>query len=74
MATCLGKSYSYGLLCVPFVNVCVCFFPYWFSYNRNYTKIEAKDLMNRLRVDVDLMVYVPDHCFSYNSTCNNIYA
>ena len=34
MTTCLGKSYSFGSLCMSFVNVyqlfCVFFFPFWF--------------------------------------------
>ena len=34
MTTCLGKSCSFGLLCVSFVNVyhlcvCLCSFPFW---------------------------------------------
>ena len=50
MTTCLGKSYSFGLLCVSFVNVnqffCVCSsFPFSFKGGR-----------------WDMIVLIPDHC------------
>ena len=53
MTTGLGKSYSFGLLCVSFVNVYqfVCFFTFGFE-----------DEM------WDLIVFVPDHCLSFNFT------
>ena len=50
MTTCLGKSCSFGLLCVSFVNVtsCVCpSFPFGFECGM-----------------WDLIVLIPDHCIS----------
>ena len=50
MTNCLGKSYSFGLLCAPFVNVYQfvwCFFPFWFESGIG-----------------DFIVLVPDHCLS----------
>ena len=52
MTTCLGKSCSFGLPRVPFVNCCqfmyLVFFPFGF---------EGKMW--------DLIVSVPDHCLSF---------
>ena len=51
MTTCLGKSCSFGLLCVHFVNVyefvCAVFFPFEFEGGM-----------------WDLIVLIPDHYFS----------
>ena len=49
MTTCLGKSCSFGLPRVPFVNCCVfSYFPFGFE-GRMW----------------DLIVSVPDHCLSF---------
>ena len=51
MTTCLGKSCSFGLPRVPFVNCCqfmYCYFPVGFE--------------GRIW---DLIVSVPDHCLSF---------
>ena len=50
MTTCLGKSCSFGLLRVPFVNSCQ--FMYYFPFG-----FEGRML--------DLIVSVPDHCLSF---------
>ena len=51
MTTCLGKSRSFGLLCVSFVNVyyilCVCFFPVGIEGGMWF-----------------VIVLIPDHCLS----------
>ena len=51
MTTCFGKSYSFGLLCMPFVNVyefvCVLLSPFGFE-----------------RGMWDLIVLIYDHCLS----------
>ena len=51
MTTCLGKSFSFVLLCVSFVNVyqfsCVSFFPFRFEGGM-----------------WDVIVSIPDHCRS----------
>ena len=55
MTTCLGKSCSFGLLCVSFVGVCqilcVCPFP--------------SGIEGRMWV---VIVLIPDHCFSIYCT------
>ena len=48
MTTCLGKSCSFCLLCMSFINFCLCHsFPFGF---------EGEIL--------DLIVLIPDHCLS----------
>ena len=61
MTTCLGKSCSFGLPRVPFVNCSdyvFSYFPFGFE--------------GRMR---DLIVSVPDHCLSFylSLTCCSIY-
>ena len=51
MATCLGKSCSFGVLCVSFVNVYKCVsvvFPFGFEEGM-----------------WDMVLLVPDHCLFY---------
>ena len=56
MTTCLGKSCSFGLLRVPFVNCCqfmyLVVFPFGFEGRMS-----------------DLIVSVPDHCLSFYFPC-----
>ena len=50
MTTCLGKSCSFGLLCVSFVRICQFLsvsFPFGFESGM-----------------LDMIVLIPDHCFS----------
>ena len=51
MATCLGKSCSFGLLRVPFVNCC------------QFMYLVVSLLV--LRAGCDLIVLIPDHCLSF---------
>ena len=51
MATCLRKSCSFGLLCVSFMTICMCFsFPFVFE--------------DRV---LDLIVLIPVHCLIFYS-------
>ena len=50
MTTCLGKSCSFGLPCMPFVDYCQ--FMYYFLFG-----FEGRIW--------DLIVSVPDHCLSF---------
>ena len=52
MTTCLGKSCSFGLPRVPFVNCCQITCMYYFTFG-----FESRMW--------DLIVPVPDHCFSF---------
>ena len=54
MTTCLGKSCSFGLPRVPFVNCCQ------FMYLLSYFPFGFEGRM------WDLIVLVPDHCLSFN--------
>ena len=53
MTICLGKSCSFGLPRVPFVNCC----------QFMYLVISLLDFKGRMW---DLIVSVPDHCFSFD--------
>ena len=51
MITCLGKSCTFGLLCVSFVGVCQILCVSFFSFG-------IEDRM------WDVIVLIPDHCLS----------
>ena len=55
MTTCLGKSYSFGLPRVPFVNCCQCMYLVIFPFG-----FEGRIW--------DLIVSFPDHCLSFYFT------
>ena len=57
MTTCLGKSYSFALLCVSFLNV--------------YLSVYASFPFGFESGVWDLIVLVPDHRLSFYCTLNN---